>query len=150
MKRFSILFVIALLMAHGVDAQLNDRFYGSGYPPFAQNAGAYASNIHVAWRQVQKFPSSSYNWNSVDSLIQANQSAGLRTMITLKCTHPITAEDSIPGTCAYIFDHQGGSSDNNSSYLKVQIPHYGKILSELWWKDMMETASTICPGLSFL
>ena len=109
-----MLFAIALWMTHGAYAQLNDRFYGSGYPPFAQNAGAYASNIHVAWRQVQKFPSSSYNWNSVDSLIQTNQSAGLRTMITLRCTHPITVEDSTPGTCAYIFDH--GTTDNNSSW----------------------------------
>jgi|GEM_PF-2196566 len=112
MKRMYILFAISLLMTHGVDAQLNDRFYGSGYAPLAQKAGAYAVNIFIHWRQVQKFSTSSYNWNYPDSLIQANQTAGLHTMITLECTHPITSADSTPGTCAYSYNQQAGYPDN--------------------------------------
>lgn len=80
-----------------------------------QSVGAYGSNAFIAWRQIQKFPSSSYAWGYIDSLVQANQAAGLRTMITLKCTNPITSYDSIPGTCAWNYD-QNPTSDNKSAW----------------------------------
>lgn len=105
-----------LLLNLSVYAQMNDRFYGGGLASFNQDVGVYVSNVTVdgAWRDIQQYPSSSYVWTNLDTRIQANQTAGLRTMITVKCTSPITSADTTPGTCAYIFS--SATSDNGSSW----------------------------------
>jgi len=107
-----ILLPLFLLLTFVASAQLNNRFYSNGSAIFVSKIGAYASNTFLEWRQIQQ--PSTYNWSYADGLVQANQSAGLRTMITLKCVHPINADDSIPGTCAYLLDN--GTSDNNSNW----------------------------------
>jgi len=107
-----ILLPLFLLLTFVVSAQLNNRFYSNGSAIFVSKIGAYGSNIFLEWRQIQK--PSTYNWSYADGLVQANQSAGLRTMITLKCAHPINADDSTSGTCAYLYDN--GTSDNNSNW----------------------------------
>lgn len=98
MKKTILLSFIFLNLS--IYAQLNNRFYGGGNASLNQNVGAYVSNIHVAWRDIQYYPTSTYVWTNLDAAIQANQTAGLRTMITLKCTSPITSADTTPGYCA--------------------------------------------------
>lgn len=91
-----------------VYAQLNQHFFGGG--PYV---GAYVSGIHAGWRNIQQYPTSSYNWTGLDAAIQAKQTAGMRVMIILRCTSPITTADTTPGTCAYILNSQfadGGTS----------------------------------------
>lgn len=96
-----------------VYAQLNNRFYSGGNPSLVSQIGAFGSNIFLEWRQIEH-PTSTFHWSFADSLILANQLAGLRTMITLKCVHPVNADDSTAGTCAYLLDN--GTSDNNSNW----------------------------------
>jgi len=112
-KTILLLFIFLNLSVH---AQLSNRFYGGGNASLNQSVGVYVSNVTVgaAWRDIQYYPTSSYVWTNLDATIQANQTAGLRTMITLKCTSPITLADTTPGTCAYIFNSQ--FSDNGSSW----------------------------------
>lgn len=114
MKKTILLSLIFLNFS--VHAQLSNRFYGGGDASLNQSVGVYVSNVSVgaAWRDIQHYPTSSYVWTNLDATIQANQTAGLRTMITLKCTSPITLADTTPGTCAYIFNSQ--FSDNGSSW----------------------------------
>lgn len=95
-------------------AQLNSAFTVSGSIQYGNNLGAMATPVQVCWRQVQKYLNSSYNWSSVDTLVKAAQLSGWEPWIVIECTNPITANDSIPGTCAYMFDH--GTTDNLSSW----------------------------------
>lgn len=107
--------LLALLLWNlSVSAQLNSCFYSVGNPTNISSIGAYGRNTFLNWRQVQQYPSSAYNWNYADGLIQTNQSAGLHTVLTLRCVHPINADDSTPGTCAYQFDN--GTNDDNSNW----------------------------------
>lgn len=109
-----ILLPIFLFATTFATAQLNDRFWSGGYAPLVSAIGAYGSNTFIQWRDVQQYPNSSYNWTLIDAPVQANQSAGLHTMFTLKCVHPINSNDSTSGTCAYILDQQ--STDNGSNW----------------------------------
>ncbi|MBI3512062.1 MAG: T9SS type A sorting domain-containing protein [Bacteroidetes bacterium] len=100
-------------------AQLNQRFYSSGNNPFiAQDLGAEVSYTFVSWRDIQQNMSSTFNWSLLDTRIQNAQTLGLRTMIVINCTSPLTSQDSIPGTCAYD-SHLNPTSDNGSSWMPV-------------------------------
>lgn len=113
MKKIIILsFILFNLSVH---AQLNNRFYSGGSAYMVQSTGAYCSNTFRAWRDIQEFRTSQYYWHYTDSVIKANQTAGLRTMITLKCTNPKSPYDTIHGTPAWCFD-QNQTSDNASAW----------------------------------
>lgn len=129
MKKFVYIFIAILETSLRVDAQLNDRFLASGNPQLAGSVGAYTTNVHVGWRQVQQYPASSYNWSSVDTRIQANQVFGLRTIITLRCTSPVSADDSIPGTCAYEYSHGNTSVDSKSSWIPRDTTRWKNFLA---------------------
>jgi len=103
-----------LLLTLIASAQLNNRFSSVGNPANVSTVGAYGRNTFLDWRQVQQYPTSAYNWSYADGQIQANQSAGLHTTLTLRCIHPINADDSTAGTCAYLFDN--GTTDDNSNW----------------------------------
>ena len=114
-----------------IHAQLSNRFYGGGNASLNQSVGVYVSNVSVgaAWRDIQYHPTSPYVWTNLDATIQANQTAGLRTMITLKCTSPITLADTTPGTCAYIFNSQ--FSDNGSSWFPYDTTKWKTFVNAL-------------------
>ncbi|MDF1612836.1 T9SS type A sorting domain-containing protein [Stygiobacter electus] len=116
MKKAIILFAILLATTQKGYAQLNSAFTISGGMQYGSTLGAKAVPVHISWRQVQRYYISSYDWSSVDSFIRAAQSAGLEPWIVLRCTNPISASDTIPGTCAYIYDHSSGTTDNLSSW----------------------------------
>ncbi|MBI3500233.1 MAG: T9SS type A sorting domain-containing protein [Bacteroidetes bacterium] len=115
MKKILLSFFISIIFISHISAQLSNRFYCGGNAYVAQSTGAYCSNTFRAWRDIQKFSTSSYYWNYTDSVIQSNQSVGLHTMITLKCTNPFTPNDTVPGTPAWCFD-QNQTSDNASAW----------------------------------
>lgn len=120
-----------MLMNLSVDAQLNQRFYGIGGALVNQQLGVYVSNVTVdaAWRDIQYHPAWSYVWTNLDSSIHANQNAGLRTMITLKCTSPITAADTTIGSCAYQLTTQ--LSDNGTSWWPYDTTEWKRFVDSL-------------------
>jgi hypothetical protein len=115
-KKVAVLFAILLTTPLCGYAQLNSAFTASGGMQYGRTLGAKAVPVHISWRQVQRYYTSSYDWSSVDSFIRAAQSAGLEPWVVLKCTNPISTRDTIPGTCAYTYDHSSGTADNLSSW----------------------------------
>ncbi len=118
MRKITLLFTCNLLSVH-IYAQLHSHFTASGgiIVP-AINVGEAYHGVLLGWRQCQQYMTSSYNWGQLDSKIQniQNNLSGVTPWITIQCTNPITANDTIAGTCAYNYDHSNGNIDNDASW----------------------------------
>ncbi len=118
MKKKLFTLLISLAVIGSGHAQLHSAFTVTGGANAGINAGESGIDVFIGWRDCQTYMTSAYNWNYLDGLIQTVQTnlPGVVPFVTMKCTNPITANDTIPGTCANNFTYGNNTSDMNSSW----------------------------------
>lgn len=112
MKLLCCLFL--LCVGSPLFAQINNSLAASGTPGLARSVGASRINIFARWRDIQQRMNSPLVWKQLDSQVIAAEVLGLDPFITLVCTNPISALDTTPGNCAYFYDNNVSSSDQDN------------------------------------
>lgn len=108
MKKTSALLLCLLTLSSSCTfGQLQQAFVTSaGSAQLANDVGAAYVNIaSYNWRRFQQYPTSEYNWSSLDADVQEFQSKGIGIYFTIQCVSPIGIQRT---PCAISYSNSKG------------------------------------------